>query len=660
MRLLLLLSLCCLFNDAQARDFQTELKRLQQDPQAAVNRLSALPQNSLNAEQWLLLSHGYDSINNKEIALKAVNQALAGGLSAELQIEALEHKALIYGISYRDSAAALATLDEAERLLTQLDSKRKPELQTRIYESFAQGYNQRGDIDKAIRYAELSIAIAVEYQLGQAELESRLIAGRLMLQQNNYASAQQQLSRALVLAQQLKQEKALASVHLRLGMAYHKLSQSQAAIEHLQQAEQWGRHTQNDVMLLTAQLIAFDVWLENKQTDEAKKKLQQAEETMQRLQDPQQQARLYYAQAQLAQLQQQFEQAEQLMRKSAQLFQQFSNTGMQLEAELAITELALEQQQISKALATLPQVAKPESLPVYLQLKLSQTQARVQAAAGQWQQAYQATLRTSAAQAKLNAASQTPQLDELRQQLQQQQLQEELTALKHSSARQQWLLGLTLSLLVLSWLGFALVSKLHRRQQHQLPASPSQTSVKSWLSFSRQLRRDQQRHPALMLVAVQIQQVSEYKLLTGETLLRRRLRQVLEQLAGPALLDYTVHTDVIWLSVAGIDPLWQQQLARVLADVSQQLPAQPAIRVWRGQPGALLGPDWQEADLTGLRELVWYCWQQQQATGQQILQFSVSSTVQAPCSWQTDNIRQDINNALTLGLLQLDITPLTA
>ncbi len=656
MRLLLLFTLCCLATQAQARDFQTELKRLQQDPQAAVNRLTALPKADLTAEQWLLLSHGYHSINNKEIALQSVNKALAGGLTTELQIEALEHKALIYGINYRDSAAALTELSAAERLLNTLDSPRKPELQTRIYESFAQGYNQRGDIDKAIRYAELSNAIAVEYQLTQAELESRLIAGRLMLQQNNYASAQQQLSRALVLAQQLKQDKPLASIHLRLGMAYHKLSQSQAAIEHLQQSEHWSRQTQNDALLLTAQLVAFDAWLESKQIDEAKQKLQQAEQTIQRLNDPQQHARLYYAQGQLAQQQQQFEQAEQLMRKSAQLFQQVGNTAMHLEAELAIPELALQQQQFSKALATLPQVENPQSLPVYLQLKLSQTEAKVQAAAGQWQQAYQATLRTSAAQAKLSATSQTQQLDSLRQQLQQQQQTEQLAALERTTTRQQWLLALALSLLALSWLGFVLL----RQRPAQQPASPSQTSVKSWQAFSRQLRRDQQRHPALTLVAIQIQQVSEYKLQTGETLLRQRLRQVLEQLAAPSLLDYTVHTDVIWLSVAGIDENWQQQLTLVLTQVSQQLPAQPSIRVWRGQPGALLGTDWQEADLTGLRELVWYCWQQQQAKGQQVLEFSVSSTVQVPCSWQTDNIRQDINNALTLGLLQLEIKPLAA
>lgn len=89
------------------------------------------------------------------------------------------------------------------------------------------------------------------------------------------------------------------------------------------------------------------------------------------------------------------------------------------------------------------------------------------------------------------------------------------------------------------------------------------------------------------------------------------------------------------------------------------MPEQPAIRLWQGELETLLGHDWQEADLYGLRELVWYSWQQQVAAPAQILHFQLTATQPAPCSWQADNLRQDINNALTLGLLRLQFQPLT-
>lgn len=64
-------------------------------------------------------------------------QGVRQGLPPGLQVEALEHKALIYGIMFRDSKTAIDVLKQAETALEAYDAKNKPELQTRIYESFA-------------------------------------------------------------------------------------------------------------------------------------------------------------------------------------------------------------------------------------------------------------------------------------------------------------------------------------------------------------------------------------------------------------------------------------------------------------------------------------------------------------------------------------------
>ena len=166
------------------------------------------------------------------------------------------------------------------------------------------------------------------------------------------------------------------------------------------------------------------------------------------------------------------------------------------------------------------------------------------------------------------------------------------------------------------------------------------------------------RSTSISLFAIQIQQISEFKLHAGEQQLRKAIRQVLEHLKGPQLLDSTIHTDVLWLSVSATDAFWLPKLQRALLEIQQQLPDRPAMRIWQGHLASLLGHHWQEADLDGLRELIWYSWQQKKAEPAQLLHFTVKATQTEPCSWQADNLRQDISNALTLGLLTLHYKPL--
>lgn len=651
MRLVCLIPALFWLGHATALDFQAERKNIEADAKAAVNRLSALPAAEQTAEYWLVLSYGYMKLLNKEGAITAVNKALEGSLSASQKIDALHHKALIYGIMFRDSKAALEQLKLAEAALDLYHGDDKPKLQTSLYESFAQGYNQRGDIAQALKYAELSVAIATEFKLETAELESRLIAGRLALQQNNYTLAQQQLSRALTLAQNGNDKASLGSIHLRLGMAYDKLELYALAGDHLLQAEQFLQMPDRRNQLVTVFLTQIEHYRQTGELNKAAATVKKAQQVLSELKDPYLTAQLLSAEAQLALAQQQPAQAEQQLLKAAQLFQQLGNRSMQNEISITLAEVALLQQQLAKARAYLPQELQIDQQPVFLQRKYWDILSRIHASSGEWQQAYQAALAAGKAQFEIHANQQRQQLEQLSTdlQLQHQPLNQQSTQWQIST----WAL---LAALLASW--FAIFSFIFRRKQ-QAPATPTgQVWLKNWTEFARQLRKDQQRDPAVCLVAVQIQQISEYKLKAGEQSLRKIIQQVLAQINGPQLLDSTVHTDVLWLSVRQPDDSWLQQLQQTLQGAQQQLPEQPAMRIWQGRLDVLLGAEWQEADLNGLRELVWYSWQQQAASPGQLLYFSVSTTQQAPCSWQAENLRQDINNALTLGLLQLQVRPL--
>ncbi|MDZ7868685.1 MAG: hypothetical protein U5L02_05675 [Rheinheimera sp.] len=651
MRLLCFFIAFCWFSTVAAADFQIERKKVEADPDKATNQLSALA--APTAEQWLLLSHGYMKLHNKDGALSAVDKALDLGLTPTLQIDALQHKALVYGIMFRDSKTAISVLQQAEKALQNYHEDDKPALQASIYESFAQGYNQRGDITAALKYAELSVAIATEYKLPKAELQSRLIAGRLALQQNNFSMAQQHLSRALELAQQSDDQASLGSIHLRLGMAYDKLELHQLAADHLRQAEQFLQMPERRTQLVTVLLTQMDVLLSAGDLTRAEVAQQKARDLLQQLKDPYLTAQLSFSEAQLSLARQQPETAEQQLLKAAQLFQQLGNRSMQHETSIALTEVALQQQQLEKARAYLPADLQVDTLPVFLQRKYWDVLSQIHANSGQWQAAYQAALSAYQARFELEAAQQQQRLDQLAKGLKQQQQMASLSA--QNTLQRYWLWSL-LTALITSWLGVLFYAIRRRSKPKTVPAG--QVWVKSWTAFSRQLRKDQLRDPAVCLVAVQLQQISEFKLLAGEQLLRKSMRTLLEQLTCAQLLDSTIHTDVLWLSVSQPDAAWQQRLWQGLAAVQQQLPGQPAFRIWQGQLTALLGNDWQDTDINGLRELVWYSWQQQQANAGEILHFELSTSQQVPCSWQAENLRQDISNALALGLLNLRCQPL--
>lgn len=653
MRFICLITAVFWLSTASALDFQAELEKVKKDANAAVNRISALPASQQSAEHWLLLGYGYMQLLNKEGAMSAVNKALESGLEPGRNIEALHLKALVFGILFRDSQSALEQLKLAEAALEHYNGDDKPQLQTSVYESFAQGYNQRGDIKTAMKYAELSVEIAIEYKLQVQELESRLILGRLALQQNNFQLAQQHLSRALELAQSEGDQASIGSIHLRLGMAYDKLQLHALAAEHLVQAEQFLQMPERRNQLITALLTQIEHWLTVNDLVKATETIAKAEKLLLELKDPYLTAQLLSVEAQLSVAEKKPEIAEQQLLKAAQLFQQLDNRSMLNETKVALADVALMQQQVAKASTYLPQGIKIEQQPIFLQLKYWELLSQIHAENGEWQAAYQAATFARKAQFEQQSDTNKQQLAFLRRDLQD---QKKLQQAEQQNDHLKMGISVMLAALLLSWLGFG--GFLLQSQRKQAAPLQGLYRLKSWTEFTKQLRRDQQKLSSVHLFAVQIQQISEIKLAAGEQQIRQALHRVLAHLQGSQLLDSTIHTDVLWLSVRTPDDGWLLRLQQALQMMQQELPEQTAIRIWQGDLQSLLNQDWQASDLNGLRELVWYSWQQQQAQPEEILHFVANAAQRAPCSWQADNLRQDIKNALALGLLKIRFQPL--
>ncbi len=652
-----LIILLCFNASLQAEPLAAELQNIRREPTRFASELSEVAVEQRDAIHWFKLAHAYLQLQNKEAALSSVNMALQLGLADDVTVQALEQKALIYGMLFRDNQQALAALQQAETKLSAMKSANKPQLQTSVYESFAQAYNQLGNMTEAIRYAELSIAIATEHQLPLSELQARLTAGRLALQQNNFVLTQLHLSRALALSIELDRTSSLASIHLRLGMAYRKLSQQNLALEHFAKAEQLYQKPADNRQLLNLWINQAETYLQLADVNAAEQILAKAMILANELQDAHLIGLVYYGQAQWSMQQQQLPQARQLLNKALQLFNQLEHSSQQLEVSLAIVDVALQQQDVEAAIAAMPTESLLLNSPDYLQQRYWQMSAQLHAATSQWQAAFLASDKVMALQTTQLKSQLKYTLDLLNNGLQLQQQQQQLTALQR---QQRWYLW-AIFILCSSWL-LSLVWMFRRRLQStpsEEQPDPSQLpQAASWTEFCRKLQREYDKAGPLQLQCIQLAHPQQFKFLFGEQILRSAMQQLISSLPTEHLTGYVVHTDAIWLiwrcPPEGFAQI-EQQLNYLLLQQQAQLPTKPTLFSFVAPLQPLLGEYWQPADLAGLRELVWLSWQlaSQQQQRQQLYRVQLYCTQHNPCSWQTENVRSDINNALRLDLISL-------
>ncbi|CAI3804595.1 hypothetical protein [Rheinheimera sp. MM224] len=100
----------------------------------------------------------------------------------------------------------------------------------------------------------------------------------------------------------------------------------------------------------------------------------------------------------------------------------------------------------------------------------------------------------------------------------------------------------------------------------------------------------------------------------------------------------------------------EQQAAELQHQLLQTIPADYVAHCAVLPLHALLSKRICEQDLDALRELVWYSLslaQQQGFNG--ALAFNYECQQNRPCSWQTDNLRQDLFNAISLGILKVQV-----
>lgn len=618
-----------------AADFATRLQQQEQDPKAAVASLSQQIEQSSDPEDWLLLSHGYLGLLNKDGAMSAVNKALELGLKPELEVAALRHKAVVYGLLFRDTPSAIDTLQLAEKHVQYLDHPSKPQLQTSIFENFAQAYNQLGKIPKAVDYANAAINIAVEHQLADDELQARLIAGRLSLQQNNFALAQQHLSEALHLAEELEKTASLGSIHLRLGMAYHKLEQSPLALSHFQQAEQLLQMPERRNQLITVLLNKAQTLQQAGDIAKAAVELEQAMKFSKEINDPTMIAQAYFGQAQLALANKEWQQAEALLAKTQELYTQTRSLTMSTETALAQVDLALTQNQTDKAIAYFPKINDFKSLPLFLQEEFLLKSAKVHALQQQWQQAYQQASLAYDVRFQLDSEQQKQFMDSLQVSLNQKKLEKDLKST--SNNRQFWQIATLLTSSLLLILG---IWQWRRRTVVQTPVAHD------WHGFSVKAQMALKAQQSLQLVVWQ-----------SDALQKNNVQALITMLADTNLIASCWHQQQLWLLWKNVDE------STAFAKAQQQVTALHQLlgstwRCWQSDLTLLVGSNIKPAALTGLGQLVTHSFNTNPLQANSLQFLLVHCAQPVPCSWLGENLQADISNALQLGLMRIMEQPL--
>lgn len=670
MRFLILTILIFLSSAAHAESLSNRLLKAAQDTASAEQTLNELQQHStdkLTAEDYLVISEAYQTLNNREAALDAINKAENSAATPYLKARSIFSKAQIYGIFYQDAEMAIRQLEAAEQLLLPLHSQADRLLLSDVLTNFASAYNVQGNLNNGLDYARRSLDLARELESPSRELSALIIIGRMALQNNQYQQAFRHLQQSLTLAMQLQDEEQLASIHFRLGMAYRKLDQHTQALLHFEQASQ--RYLQLNRMQNYSYVLVYmaESYLEEPvQIDKAEELLQQALKIAEEHRNMTRAATVYYSLGRAAMLRHDFATSEAFYQKALQHARQNNARSLQHETSLAIVQLLLQQQRYTEASSMLNELtADMADAATFLQLKYYRVAAQLAAATGDWQQAYQL-------QEKVTTLSQLELKDQIQDSMD--QLQEGLNEVSDAEQQQQQFATLEqtlattkanlwmMQLLLAGFIVTAFVVWQYARRRISPPAVtilPAEPESRQWSVFREKVRMSAQQPMSLIIVLPRQRAALQRKY--GRRIVSELLLQVQQALPSTDLKAYYSGTDMLCLAVSTADPATAEDIQHQAEQLLQQkltaLGAEPAVLSAELVLNDLLGSNWHKDDLNTLVEAAWFGWHlaEQAAPTTALWRLTFAVNQPRPCEWQAENLRSDMLNAYQLQELQISV-----
>lgn len=643
------------------QNLELRLSEANNNAEQVSNILLSQSAESFSNEDWLVLGIAQLRLRNKDAAMDAADRVLQSSATAYLQAQAYLLKAQIFGILYRDTAIAITQLERAELILQDETDPFSLQLYSDVLQNFAQAYNQLGHVQKAIPYAERSLLIALKGQQPEAELNARIILGRLALQNNAYNQAYQNLNRALQLATTLDDNSALASIHFRLGMAYRKIDDHQNALRHLTQAKERYLQLQKHSSYIHTMLFIGETYLEDVNTaQQASEHLNEVLALARQQDDLMRVGMALQGLGRLAILQNDDDLALQHFNDALQLFRQQNVQTYLHESSLALAELLFKRQEYSGAENLMAELQPhiPQSA-AYLQYRYYALASKLAAHHGNWQQAY-----TNIQQASTQRFEQLTEQSKLQLDLINNGLSQVATASQHQSEmaqlqqqlqqQQRYTLILTFTVLLLLT---AISTFTWRKWGKAVTQNTRRLASADWLHFCQRTQQLSAK-TSVHLLAFAPAAVIQLKLYLGEHRLQQILESFIQQLNCAQLTAICVKDDVLWLALDTDEDNakeLQQQLSTQLQTLLPECFANQAFISLHLALPQLSDSAWQLAELNALPEAFWLSWALVATSPPQHPQWLLALRGKSTraCEWHSNMVRQDLLNAIRLGSIEL-------
>ena len=634
-------------------DFRRDL--IQQDPEQFLE-LALQQSEQLSSVYWLEVSYAHLLLHQQENALNSIEKAiqLARLLDDQplYQAQLYRTKAEIFGRLYRNTQLGIEALLTAKSWLERLPERDSQFERAEVYESLAQAYHQAGDYSLSVSYAHKSLDLSLR---PEQQLNAHFLLGRLHLQMDKINLAFDHFTRAKALATELNIDRAFPLLDLRFGLGYQKIGLYELALHYYALAKDGFSSTPQHRNYINTLLKIASLQLQQSLISEhTLDYIQQALNFSHQINDVMSiaEATFYLGQWHLSQgnitaATQEFEQA-------LSIFSQINNQQMETEVLLAMAELYHMEQLPESAQGLLTQIhidLNDANFALYLRYRYAELAAELAAWQGDWVNAYHFSQQARKLRFDDLREQHNLKLDYL-QMMPPQTSHSEPPETPERSSWQYQLMSAMLLLLSLSLFWLYLKLRAH-------PPLPSQMIFsRQWIQFSDKLVAEQRRKKPLYLMAVTLRGCQHYKQQHGEIQLRRVLISLLQSLKLPQIIQLAIHSDVLWLGLSCKASELPALQSKVLCQLAQQrvlLQPQPQLQTLILPLQDLLGKGWQKQHIQSLREAVWLSWYLAEQLNPQdehiYLQLNVREP--QPCEWMTENIRQDILNALQLGAIEL-------
>jgi tetratricopeptide (TPR) repeat protein len=206
------------------------------------------PKLSITAKYFINhnLAYALFKLHKKNASLKQINKTIAAlETSATKKQLTFYHyhlskslllRAKTLGILFRQTKKAIPDLKEAILSNKQSHHTKAPKQLFNLQTAMAQAYNQLGQLNKAKKTIAQALTTAKQLNDKNETIYALIISGRIAYQQKNFTLAYHEYLKALELSDESTPKKRIASIELRLAIAYEEQSIYDQALVHAKRA----------------------------------------------------------------------------------------------------------------------------------------------------------------------------------------------------------------------------------------------------------------------------------------------------------------------------------------------------------------------------------------------------------------------------------------